>query len=283
MNLLQTEIEQLVQIALAEDLPWGDVTSETLLEPEWQAQGTVIAKGEGVIAGLPIMACVFQMVDPMTCFETLCRDGTAVQYGDIVARVEGSAISLLRAERIALNFLQQLSGVATLTAQLVAQISDLPAHIIDTRKTIPGLRRLQKYAVRMGGGNNHRFSLSDGVLIKDNHLALLRQNNKSMKDALTAMRYRIPHGIKIEIEVETFAELHDALHAGAEIILLDNMSPERLREAVAIVDGCAITQASGGITLDTVRAVAESGVDLISVGALTHSAKALDLSFEMIS
>ncbi len=283
MNLLQTEIEQLVQIALAEDLPWGDVTSETLLEPEWQAQGTVIAKGEGVIAGLPIMACVFQMVDPMTCFETLCRDGTAVKNGDIVARVEGAAISLLRAERIALNFLQQLSGVATLTSQLVTQIQHLPAKIIDTRKTIPGLRRLQKYAVRMGGGNNHRFSLSDGVLIKDNHLALLRQNNKNMKDALTAMRYRIPHGIKIEIEVETFAELHEALEAGAEIILLDNMSPERLREAVLIIDGRAITQASGGITLDTIRVVAESGVDLISVGALTHSAKALDLSFEMTS
>ncbi|MGB0388562.1 MAG: carboxylating nicotinate-nucleotide diphosphorylase [Ardenticatenaceae bacterium] len=281
MILLQTEVQRVVQMALEEDLPWGDVTTDTLIEKEWRSRGRVIAKAEGVIAGLSVMGCAFGMVDPATTFEALCEDGARVAVGDVIAQVEGSAASLLRAERVALNFLQQLSGIATLTARFVEAVGDLPCRIIDTRKTTPGLRRLQKYAVRMGGGNNHRFALSDGVLIKDNHLALLRNQGRSMKEAFADMRRRIPHGMKIEVEVESLAELTEAIEAGADIVLLDNMPPPQMRQAVALVNGRAITQASGGITLDTVRAAAESGVDLISVGALTHSAPALDLSLQM--
>lgn len=279
--LQATDIEPIVRAALAEDLPWGDITTDTLIDRSWRAHGKIIAKTNGVIAGLPVMASAFSTVDSHISFNALCEDGTSVQAGDIIASLSGRAASILRAERVALNFLQRLSGIATLTAQFVAQIEGLPCRIVDTRKTTPGLRRLQKYAVLMGGGYNHRFSLSDGVMIKDNHLAMLAAHGIGMKEALANMRRQIPHGIKIEIEVDTLEQLAEALQAKADIILLDNMPPATLRQAVKIVEGRALTEASGGITLQTVRAVAETGVDIISVGALTHSAKALDISLDL--
>lgn len=281
MYLRTAEIERVVQIALDEDLPWGDLTTDNLIDQTWHASGSIIAKASGVLAGLPVMSTTFRLVDPAIQIELLCQDGDAIQPGDVVAHLEGAAASILRGERVALNFLQRLSGVATLTSRFVAAVGELPTRIVDTRKTTPGLRRLQKYAVRMGGGSNHRFALSDGVMLKDNHLAILRHQGISLTEALATMRRRIPHGIKIEVEVETFAELQTALDAGADIILLDNMSPAQLRQAVTLINGRALTEASGGITLESVRAVAESGVDLISSGALTHSAPALDLSLEM--
>ncbi|MBA3530462.1 MAG: carboxylating nicotinate-nucleotide diphosphorylase [Ardenticatenales bacterium] len=281
MELLVAEIDRLVQMALAEDMPWGDVTTDPLIDTSWQAEGRVLAKAEGVIAGLLVMERVFLLVEPTIQVEVSARDGQPVVPGETLATVRGPAASLLRAERVALNFLQQLSGVATLTARFVGAVADLPCRIVDTRKTTPGLRRLEKYAVRMGGGHNHRFSLSDGVLLKDNHLALLRAQGKSLRVALAETRQRIPHGLRIEVEVETLEELAEALEAGADIVLLDNMAPPLLREAVALTRGRALTEASGGVSLQSVRAIAETGVDLISVGALTHSAPALDLSLEI--
>lgn len=281
MELLPSDLETVVRRALEEDLPWGDVTTDTLIRRGQQARAVVLAKTEGVLAGLPVMAAVFRAVDPTLRFEPLCEEGASLRPGMVLARVSGEATSLLRGERVALNFLQRLSGVATLTARFVAAVGDLPCRIVDTRKTTPGLRRLEKYAVRVGGGQNHRFSLSDGVMLKDNHLALLRQQGRTLKAALADMRGKVPHGLRIEVEVETLEELAEALDAGADIVLLDNMPPPRLREAVALARGRALTEASGGVTLATVRAIAESGVDLISVGALTHSAPALDLSLEI--
>lgn len=281
MELLQSDLETVVRRALEEDLPWGDVTTDTLIQPGQQARAVVLAKAEGVLAGLPVMAAVFRAVDPTLRFEPQCEEGATSHPSMVLAHVSGEAASLLRGERVALNFLQRLSGVATLTARFVAAVGDLPCRIVDTRKTTPGLRRLEKYAVRVGGGQNHRFSLSDGVMLKDNHLALLRQQGRPLKVALAEMRAKIPHGLRIEVEVETLEELTEALDAGADIVLLDNMPPPRLREAVALARGRALTEASGGVSLATVRAIAESGVDLISVGALTHSAPALDLSLEI--
>lgn len=280
MELLTSEIQRLIERGLAEDLPWGDATTDPLIDPSWMVRGHILAKAEGVVAGLPVVVQLFQGVDPAIQIELLVQDGQRLQPGTRLATLAGPAASLLRAERLALNLLQQLSGVATLTARFVAAIEGLPCRIVDTRKTVPGLRRLQKYAVRMGGGHNHRFSLSDGVMLKDNHLALLRAQGLSLREALARVRAHIPHGMRVEVEVETLEELDEALEAGADIVLLDNMPPPLLREAVARVGGRALTEASGGVTLDQVRAIAETGVDLISVGALTHSAPALDLSLE---
>jgi nicotinate-nucleotide pyrophosphorylase (carboxylating) len=224
---------------------------------------------------------VFLKVNPLLKVEVLIKDGAEVKPGDIVATISGRVASILKAERVALNFLQRLSGIASQTAQFVAKTQGLKVNITDTRKTTPGLRLLEKYAVRVGGGQNHRFHLGDGILIKDNHLAALRALGMSFKDIIAKAKQNAPHGLKVEVEVNTIQEAMDAAEAGADIIMLDNMSPDEMRRVVSLVSGRVKIEASGGITLANVRAIAETGINLISVGALTHSPKALDISLEL--
>jgi nicotinate-nucleotide pyrophosphorylase (carboxylating) len=280
-GLPPAEVQRVVDLALAEDLGWGDITTEAVVGAGQPAHGDLQVKASGVLAGLPVAARVFTTVDPSVVVEALVAEGAPVTPGTIVARVRGPAGSLLRAERVALNLLQRLSGIASVTARYVAAIAGTRARIVDTRKTTPGLRALEKYAVRAGGGSNHRFNLSDGVLIKDNHLLAAEANGLSLGEAIRRARRHAPHTVRIEVEVETLAQLDEALAAQADIVLLDNMSVDILRQAVARVGGRAVTEASGGIILDTARAVAETGVDLLSVGALTHSAPALDISLDL--
>ncbi|MBI4498166.1 MAG: carboxylating nicotinate-nucleotide diphosphorylase [Chloroflexi bacterium] len=275
-------VQPIVDAALAEDLGLGDPTTETLIPYEWQGVASLRVKAPGVLAGLPVAELAFRRVDPAVRVETLVEDGSQVEPGQVVARIAGPVASILRAERVALNFLQRMSGIASETARYVAAVADLPVRIIDTRKTVPGLRLLDKYAVRMGGGHNHRQNLADGVLIKDNHLAALETfAGLGVADAVREARRRASHTLNIEVEADTLDQVRQALEGGADIILLDNMTPEQMREAVEMVAGRAITEASGGITLATVRAVAETGVDLISVGSLTHSTRALDISLDL--
>jgi len=278
MACLPPSVHRLIELALEEDLGRGDVTSEALIPPDREAVGEVLVKARGVIAGLEVAAAVFRAVDPTLAWEALARDGEAVSPGQVVARVSGRARSILAAERTALNFLQRLSGIATLTARYVEALRGTRARLTDTRKTTPGWRYLEKMAVRAGGGHSHRLDLAGGILIKDNHLAL---SGNDIPAAIRAVREQAPHTLRVEVEVTSLAGVEAALAAGAEVILLDNMSLEEMRRAVALVSGRALLEASGGITLETVRAVAETGVDLISSGAITHSATALDLSLEI--
>lgn len=281
MLLDRNAVQRIVADALAEDLPWGDLTTDSLIRPDLICVGRLVAKEEGVLAGIEVAAVTFATAEPAVQVEVVVPDGGRLVPGTIVATIRGRVAGVLKAERVALNFLQRLSGVATATSCYVAAIAGTTARIIDTRKTTPGLRLLEKYAVRVGGGFNHRFCLSDGVLIKDNHLAALRAAGLGLRDAVVMARERVPHTTRVEVEVETFAEVEEALAAGADAILLDNMSPAELRQAVKMIAGRAITEASGGINLTSVRGVAESGVDLISVGALTHSVRALDISLDL--
>ena len=274
------EIERVVRSALEEDLGWGDVTTDSLVDPTLRASGRIVAREPGVLAGIAVAAEVFRQVDPSVEIGFEKADGDRLVRGDVVMSVAGPAAALLRAERTALNFLQRLSGVATQTARYVERIQGLPAKVIDTRKTTPGLRCLEKYAVRMGGGHNHRHGLGDGVLVKDNHLVALALEGAGIAEAVRRARDRVPHTIKIEVEADTLDQVKEALEAGSDLILLDNMTPEEMRTAVQMSGGRAVLEASGGITLDTIRGVAETGVDLISVGALTHSVKALDLALD---
>ena len=269
--------DPIVALALAEDLRGGDVTSRVTVPPEVAARGVIVAKAPGTLSGLPVAAAVFARVDPAVRFRPLLADGETVRTGTVVAEVAGPARSLLAAERVALNLLQRLSGVATETARYVASVAGTRARIIDTRKTTPGLRELEKAAVRHGGGHNHRFGLGDGVLIKDNHLAAVGGADR-VTQAVRRARAAAPHTLRIEVEVTTLDEAVEALAAGADVILLDNMDPAEMGRAVDNVAGRALLEASGSVTLETVHAVARAGVDLISVGALTHSAPALDLS-----
>ncbi|MBI2910876.1 MAG: carboxylating nicotinate-nucleotide diphosphorylase [Chloroflexi bacterium] len=266
--------------ALAEDLGWGDITTDFLVPSSMSARAHALVKQEGVLAGLDVFRQTFLAVDSGIRVECLAADGARVGRGDVVARLAGPAAPILRAERTALNLLQRLSGIATMTARYVEAVRDLPVRVIDTRKTTPGLRLLEKYAVRVGGGHNHRFGLSDGVLVKENHLLALRAEGLTLADAVGRLRQSVPHTVRIEVEVVTIEQAQEALEAGADVILLDNMPPERMREVVHLVGGRALTEASGGIRLANVRAVAETGVDLLSVGALTHSPQALDISLE---
>jgi nicotinate-nucleotide pyrophosphorylase (carboxylating) len=280
------DIQRLVQMALAEDSPWGDLTSDTFLPPEAEVRLTVRVKQAGVLCGLPMAEAVFRTVDPACDWEGRIVEGARVEPGDLVATVTGNAPKLLRGERIALNFLQRMSGVATLTAKFVAEArkGNPKTRIIDTRKTTPGLRVLEKYAVRTGGGVNHRHGLSDGVLVKDNHLAVIASHEMPLEQVITAARARLPHLCKIEIEVESLAGAKAALEAGADVLLLDNMPEAAMADAVQLAakltNGRAVTEASGNMALERVAAVAATGVDLISVGALTHSAPALDISLD---
>lgn len=280
-ELPPAEVDRVVAQALAEDLPWGDVTSDNLIPADQQGVGQIEARERGILAGLPVARAVFAQVDPSLRFTRQSYDGAHLERGQVMAEVRGSLRSLLRGERVALNFLQRLSGIATTTNRFVSAIEGCPARIVDTRKTTPGLRLLEKYAVRVGGGHNHRYCLSDAVLIKDNHLASLRLRGIKLSDGLKDLRTRLPHTVTVEVEVETIEDVREALAGGADAILLDNMQPVLMAEAVRLIDHRAVTEASGRINLDTVRAVAETGVDLISVGSLTHSVKALDLALEI--
>jgi len=273
--------EELVDHALAEDWAWGDVTTQALIPAEAEGKASFIAKSAGVVAGIEVVHLVFARVDLSLEFRALLHDGDKLQRGTEIATVEGKVGSILRGERVALNFLQRLSGIATETSRYVEAVRGTKARIVDTRKTTPGLRFLEKYAVRAGGGQNHRVHLGDGILIKDNHLAALRARGLDLKAAIDLARKNAPHTLKIEVEVTTVEEAGEAIEAGADIIMLDNMSVEEMRRAVKSIGGRVLVEASGGVTLDNVRSVAETGVDLISVGALTHSVKSLDISLEL--
>jgi len=284
MNKLQLSEEQLnniIDLALAEDISHGDVTSEALIPSELQGKASILVKAQGVLAGSEVAKGVFLRVDPSLKVEVLIKDGAKINPGDIIATIEGRVISILKAERVALNFLQRLSGIASETAQYVAKTRGFTANITDTRKTTPGLRLLEKYAVRMGGGQNHRFHLGDGILIKDNHLAALRALGMSLKDIIAKAKENAPQGLKVEVEVNTAQEALDAAEAGADRIMLDNMNPDEMQRVVSLMPSHVKTEASGGITLENVRAAAMTGVDIISIGALTHSPKALDISLEL--
>jgi len=277
------QFEPIIDQALAEDMGSGDITTQILIPLGLQGRASITAKAHGVLAGIEIAIMVFHRVNDSIKLEWSIPDGSRVKPGDVIATLEGRVASILRAERVALNFLQHLSGIASETNRYVEAIKGLNVHILDTRKTIPGLRILEKYAVSVGGGYNHRLNLSDGVLIKDNHLAVVRYQELSMNEVVTRVKKKAPHNLKVEVEVRTAEEALEAADSGVEIVLLDNMSVEEMRRAVELTNGRALLEASGGITLDNVRMVAETGVDFISIGALTHSAKALDINLKLES
>jgi nicotinate-nucleotide pyrophosphorylase (carboxylating) len=280
-QLSPEQIDRIIDAALKEDLSHGDITSETLLPPQLYGKASVLVKAKGVLAGIEVAKRVFLKVDPSLKVEILLQDGSRIKTGDIAATISGKVTGILKAERTALNFLQRLSGIASLTAQYVEAIKGSQAVITDTRKTTPGLRMLEKYAVRMGGGQNHRFHLGDALLIKDNHLVALRSQGESLKEIVARAKQKAPRGIKVEVEVGNFQEAMEAVEGGADIIMLDNMSLEEMRRVVAAVSGKSKFEASGGITLENVRDVALTGVYIISIGALTHSPRALDISLEL--
>lgn len=271
------DIKNLIARGLDEDLGPGDLTTDILIEPHLAGRAIILAKQDFTVAGLDAAREVFRQVDTAVNFRALVQDGHQAKYGNILAELKGPAAAILKGERLALNLLQHLSGIATLTRAFVNAIAGLPSRIVDTRKTLPGLRGLEKYAVRVGGGHNHRFGLYDGVLIKDNHLKAV-----PLTEAVKRAKAVVPHLTRVEVEVSNLEELQEAVEAGAECILLDNMDLEMIKKAVSVAKGKAVLEASGGVTLETVRSIAETGVDLISAGALTHSAKACDISLRLV-
>jgi len=277
LNINMLELRKLIEFCLNEDIGAGDLTTNSIVPIDATSTGYILTKETGVLAGIPVAENVFRFLDPSIQFYAHACDGELVERGRLLAEVRGNARAILSGERLALNFLQRLSGIATKTAQLVKLVTGEKSYIIDTRKTTPGLRMLEKYAVRLGGGRNHRFGLYDAVLIKDNHIKVAGGITK----AVEAARRGSPHTAKIEVEVESLAGIKEALDAKADIIMLDNMAPELMRKAVELVSGRALVEASGGITEENIRAVAAAGVDLISVGALTHSVKSLDISLDL--
>ena len=281
MSQLPPEVYRLIDSALSEDQAFNDPTTQALIPESVIGMGMLRAKSRGVLAGVGVAAEVFRRVDLDLAVDVLIRDGSPLSPGDAIAAVEGEASSILRAERTALNFLQRMSGIASDTNRYVQAIQGTRSRIVDTRKTAPGHRFLDKYAVRMGGGFNHRMHLADGILIKDNHIQALRSREMGLGDVIRQAISRASHTIKVEVEVESLAEAEEAAAAGAHIIMLDNMPVDMMAQAMAIIDGRAVVEASGGINHDTVRAVAETGVDLISVGGLTHSTSALDISLDL--
>lgn len=270
-------VKEIVKRALEEDLGIGDATSESILPEDMNASAVFLVKSPGVIAGLPIVAEVWRQIDAGLRFNPLIRDGLAVTSETEIAEVSGPVKSILAGERVALNFLQHLSGIATKTAHFVKLVEGFPVKVVDTRKTTPGLRILEKYAVLQGGGYNHRFNLADAVLIKDNHIAACGSILEAVKRARTA----VPHTMTIEVEVENELQVHEALEAKADIIMLDNMPPRQMAAMVKLINGRAITEASGNIDETTIKEVATAGVDIISSGAITHSVVALDISLNI--
>lgn len=276
MQLLQSYVDEVILRALHEDITGMDVTTDFLLSPEHESDAYLMAKDSGVLCGIEIAKRVFDLVGEGVAFTTLMNDGSTVQYGDILAVMHGPTRTLLKAERTALNLLQHLSGIATETRRCVDIVAGTKASIADTRKCMVGIRAMQKYAVRCGGGKNHRFNLSDGAMLKDNHIDACG----GILPSITQLRTQIGHMVRIEVEVRTLDELREALEAKADIIMLDNMDNDTMKEAVRITDGRAMLEASGGITHETLRGAAETGVDIISIGALTHSVKAFDISMK---
>lgn len=279
--LTRATIDRVVAAALAEDAPWGDITSESLVAATARARADLVAREEGVFSGGSVFAAAFRLTDPSIDVDLLVRDGERFEPGAVLAVVTGPARAVLTAERIGLNFVQRMSGIATLTARYVAEVAYTGARITDTRKTTPLLRALERHAVIDGGGHNHRFSLSDAVMVKDNHLAVLAQQGVSVTAALQGAIARLPHTTHVEVEVDRLDQIDAVLAAGVGTIMLDNFSIDDLRRGVEQIGGRAIVEASGGVSLDAVRAIAETGVDVISVGALTHSPAALDLGLDI--
>ncbi len=268
------DVERIIQNALNEDIGSGDITTLATVPTGTGARAELVAKEDFVLSGIDVARRVFTCLDSTVAFEAIMNDGAAIKRGEVIAWIKGDAHPLLQGERVALNLLQRMCGVATHTAAFVAAVADTSAIIVDTRKTMPGLRSLDKYSVRMGGGQNHRTSLYDGVLIKENHIAAAG----SITAAVAGAKQRAPHTLKIEVETENMDDVREALAAGADIIMLDNMSLRMMTEAVELIDGLAVTEASGGVNLDSVGEIAQTGVNLISVGALTHSSCAVDIS-----
>lgn len=280
--LSTTAIDTVVRAALDEDAPWGDLTSEVLIPADATATARLVAREPGVFSGGPVFESAFRLTDPTITVILYRSDGAAFATGDVLAEVTGSARAILQAERIGLNFVQRMSGIATLTSRYVAETAGTRARIVDTRKTTPGLRAFERTAVRDGGGHNHRFSLSDAVMAKDNHLAVLQSGGLGLTEALLLVRERISHTTHLEVEVDRIDQIEAVLAARVDTIMLDNFGPAQLAEGVRLVAGRAIVEASGGVNLGTVRAIAESGVDVISVGALTHSVRSLDLGLDVV-
>lgn len=278
---MNDKLEQIINQAIAEDIGKGDITTKALVAESQLGTASVTAKAKGIVAGTEVAQQVFLKMDRKLQVDILIKDGNSIKPGDLIIKIQGKTSSILNAERVALNFLQHLSGIASETAQYVEAVKGLSARITDTRKTIPGLRILEKHAVRMGGGKNHRMCLDDGILIKDNHFTALHSIGLNIEQIVAQARTKNTSNLKIEVEVKSPEEAADAADAGADIIMLDNMNLADMRKAVQLINGRAIIEASGGITLDNVRAVAETGVDLISIGALTHSSRALDISLKL--
>ncbi|MBM4054356.1 MAG: carboxylating nicotinate-nucleotide diphosphorylase [Planctomycetes bacterium] len=297
MNFELQKVDTLIQLAIHEDIGPGDITTESIFLPHLMGEGEFIAKEDGVIAGLPVVEYFFSKIGKSVLLRSFISEGTRVKKGEVFATINGSVHTLLSGERIALNFLQRLSGIATFTAQFVEKVKPLKVAIMDTRKTVPGWRYLEKYAVAMGGGMNHRMGLYDQVLVKDNHLDFMKKELSAEELARTSViektvakvRKKIGGRMAIEVETRTLTEVEDAINAGVDIILFDNMSLPKIKEAVSLVKNRKydkgmhqpFTEASGNITLDNVKSIAETGVDRISIGALTHSAKALDISLKI--
>ncbi|WP_308799267.1 carboxylating nicotinate-nucleotide diphosphorylase [Agromyces silvae] len=276
------EIDRIVGAALDEDAPWGDLTGETLIPAEATATADLVAREPGVLSGVDVFAAAFRLVDDRIEVRPAAADGDRFEAGAALARVAGPARGILRAERVALNLVQRMSGIATLTARYVAAVDGTRARVVDTRKTTPGLRSLERQAVRDGGGRNHRRSLSDAVMAKDNHLAVLTAGGTDLATALRDARDRLPHTVHLEVEVDRLDQLDAVLAGGADTIMLDNFTLDELRDGVARIGGRAVVEASGGVSLETVAAIAATGVDVISVGALTHSVRSLDLGLDVV-
>lgn len=269
-------LDALLAAALQEDVGTGDITTESCIPPEAVSHGRFLAKEDLVLCGLDVAKRVFELTDPTLSFTALRRDGELVKKGEYFAEVSGCSRSILTGERVALNLMQRMSGIATRTAQAVSAVAGTKTRVVDTRKSTPGLRVLEKYAVRVGGGGNHRFNLADGILIKDNHISAAG----GIREAIAAVRQNAPHTLRIEVETETLEQVDEALESGADIIMLDNMDNETMRIAVQRIAGRALTEASGNMGERDLRAVAETGVDFISVGALTHSVRSSDISLK---
>lgn len=279
--LTRSTLTRVVGAALEEDAPWGDLTSTTLLPSEATATADLVAREAGVFSGGEVFTAAFALTDPTLTVDLHVGDGDEFTAGDVLASVSGSARSILTAERVALNFTQRMSGIATLTAAYVAAVDGTRARIADTRKTTPGLRAFERHAVLSGGGSNHRYSLSDAVMAKDNHLAVLTRSGLDLASALREALSRLPHTTRVVVEVDRLDQIPAVLDGGAHTVLLDNFSLDDLREGVALIGDRATVEASGGVNLDTVGDIARTGVDVISVGALTHSARALDLGLDL--
>jgi nicotinate-nucleotide pyrophosphorylase (carboxylating) len=277
-SIYRSSIDKIISSALEEDLGSGDITTSAIIDPSAKGKARALAKEEIILAGTDVFSMVFSKLDPEIAVEFDYHDGDVVANGKDICIVKGPLRGILSGERTALNFLQHLSGIATLTRKFVEKTARFNVRVVDTRKTTPSLRVLEKYAVTVGGGFNHRFGLFDGILIKDNHIAI----DGSISEAVKKVKAKIPHTLRVEVEVDDIKDIEEAIRAGADAILLDNMSPKELREAVSIAEGRVLLEASGGITLESVEEIAKTGINLVSIGSITHSARSVDIGLEII-